>query len=696
MIQILKNIAAISIKKLPLYARFLAAIASLVVLAFLFPTNSKFKYRFAIGQTWQYDDLFANFDFAIKKTAQEIASERESLENEFEPIYELDINVINQRYNAFNEAFNQQLLRNKAAFPDVTADPERYRSYGIYVLNRLLSRGILRTDTFLQSKTPDYLVNILRGNIAEKQTLGNLLTESKANEWLNDTLPFTKLAEPEFLLTLLAQQLSPNLAYNAEKTRQLQKAEIEKITLGRGMVRSGEPIILRGGIVTSDVYQKLISYKEEYESRSITSQHYYQIMVGYGLIIFILLGIFKFFTQNHQPHVYIRFRWTAFLLIWVLLYALLMHGIRATDFLSPYLLPFGIAPIIIKNFENRELAFFSHIINVLVVALINSVGFDFILTELVVGMVAVFSRFDTRYWSNFFKNIGAIISVSVACFVGFALIEESNWRTINWSPITWLALSGFLTLLAYPLIPLLGNLFGFTSSITLAELSDLGHPLLRELSLKAPGTLQHSLQVANLAEAAALSIGANELLVRVGALYHDVGKTYLPMYFIENQSVDGNPHDNISRIESAKLIISHVTEGARLADRFGLPKVIQDFILTHHGTTSVAYFYRLHLNENPEGNADLANFLYPGPLPKTREQGILMFADSLEAAAKSMKSPDETAIDNLVERLVNDKIEQKQLIECALTFQEVEICKASFKRMLKNIHHIRIAYPPKN
>jgi putative nucleotidyltransferase with HDIG domain len=457
----------------------------------------------------------------------------------------------------------------------------------------------------------------------------------------------------------------------------------------------------------------------------------------------------------------------------------------------------------------------THVISVLISGLITSPGYEFILLQLLAGLVVVFSRFDTRYWGNFYQSIASIIVVYMLGYIGISFIEEPNFALIKWSVLIWLALNGFLTLLAYPLIPLFGNLFGFISSITLAELSDLGHPLLKELSMKAPGTLQHSLQVANLSEAAAVAIGANDLLVKVGALYHDVGKTANPQYFIENQS-GTNAHDLISPLESATIIMSHVTEGVKMAEKLGLPQPIIRFIQTHHGTTAVEFFYRLHLEElriknsklisenegekttenaaytegsslelkikndelkiansalnttknselnvtknelntpiktelNPTNselnlvntnelntpinselntinselnlvnknelnapiktelnpiNSELNNvhleaierikFIYSGPKPKTREETILMLADSLEAAAKSMKNPTSESIDTLVTKIIDHKINQGQLADSALTFNELELCKASFKKTLKSIHHVRIEYP---
>jgi putative nucleotidyltransferase with HDIG domain len=601
-------------------------------------------------------------------------------------------------------------------------------------------------------------------------------------QWLSDSLPFAKpLEEPEFLLPLLEPLLSPNLAFNAEKTREFKQQELDKMSASRGMVKSGELIVPKGGIVTQGVYQKLISFKEHYESDYLASRKFYLVLFGYVLMIGMMLSLFLFYLQNHAKTAYQKLRWIVFLLGWVVIYTYLMYGVRASEVLHPYIVPFCIAPIIIKTFYNRELAFVTHTISVLIAGLITSPGYEFILLQMLAGLVVVFSRFDTRYWGNFYQSIVSIIVVYMLGYIGISFIEEPNFDLIKWSVLIWLGLNGFLTLLAYPLIPLFGNLFGFISSITLAELSDLGHPLLKELSMKAPGTLQHSLQVANLSEAAAASIGANDLLVKVGALYHDVGKTLKPQYFIENQ-LGTNAHDLLSPLESATVIIEHVTEGVKMAEKLGLPQPIIRFIQTHHGTTAVEFFYRQHLDNlkknsaknaqnieernpasggteggsielntdnsannseinsinselnqdnstlntinspiNSELNSDInspnslikkelksnktelivpnldalerAKFVYIGPKPTTREETILMLADSLEAAAKSMKNPTSEGIDSLVTKIIDHKISQGQLDESALTFNELELCKASFRKTLKSIHHVRIEYP---
>jgi cyclic-di-AMP phosphodiesterase PgpH len=679
-------------ERIPNMAKYLVAFFTVLALAFLFPSNAKFKYRFSLGQSWLYEDLTANFDFPIKKSEAELSEDRAAVERDFSPYYELNAEAAKEAKKAFAKSFDETLKRNRVQFPDIARNTEGYLNYGNYVLDKFFTRGLMKSDTLFQKHDKEFVINILRGNETEKRTFQNILTLEKAHEWLTDSLPYSRLSEPEFLLPLLEQLLTPNLTFNSEKTKAFKQQELERISTARGMVKSGELIVPKGGIITQSVFQKLVSYREQYEVDYLSSRKFWVVALGYGLLIGLMLMLYLFYLKFHVPKVFLKLRWVVFLLSWVLLYAYLMYGIKASEVLNPYMIPFCIAPIVIKNFYNRELAFISHVMIILIVGLITSPGYEFIFLQFLTGFVVTFSRFDTRYWANFFRSILAISAVYVIGFIGLSMVEESKISNINFSVLIWLALNGFLTLLAYPLIPLFGSFFGFTSSITLAELSDLNHPLLKELSLKAPGTLQHSLQVANLAEYAAKAIEADDLVVKVAALYHDIGKTVKPMYFIENQG-GTNPHDKLPYLDSAKIIIEHVTEGVRLAQKNGLPRVIVDFIPTHHGTTLVEYFYRNHIKENKGGEKDKTQFQYPGPKPRSKEEAILMLADSLEATSKILKQPDNRSIDDLVERIVADKMAQGQLSDSALSFADLEKCKVSFKQTLKNIHHVRIEYP---
>ena len=361
-------------ERIPNYVRYLMAVATLVALTPLFPTNATFKYRFSLGQTWLYDDLVANFDFAILKTPDELAKERSDMEREFSPFYEIDFDVIKQRKKEFAENFEAQLRRSRSQFPDVARNTEGYLAYGSRVLEKLLSKGVLKTDTFLQKHDKDFVINILRGNTSEKQTVQNILTPEKARSWLSDSLPFSRLREPEFLLPLLEPLLSPNLAFNAEKTIEFKQQEFDKITTARGMVKSSELIVPKGGIITQGVYQKLISYREQYESDYLSSRKFYLILIGYCLLTALILTLFMFYLRYHATIVFEKLRWILFLFAWIVVYTYLMYAIKSSDVLHPYMVPFCIAPIVIKNFYRRELAFIAHVVIILIVGLITAPG----------------------------------------------------------------------------------------------------------------------------------------------------------------------------------------------------------------------------------------------------------------------------------------------------------------------------------
>jgi cyclic-di-AMP phosphodiesterase PgpH len=679
--------------RIPNVARYIAGFLVLLALAFLFPSNAKFKYRFNAGQMWLYDDLYANFDFPIKKSEAELNEERNTIEREFSPYFELNEEALPERKKLFAKNFDETLKRNRVSFPDVSRRAEDYILFGYNVLDKFLSKGIIQSDTNVLKRDKDFVINILRGNTAEKQTIENILTQDRAKQWLADSLPYARLSEPEFLLPLLDPLLTPNMIFNVEKTKAFKQEELDRISTARGMVKNGELIVPRNAIISQNVYQRLMSYKEQYESTYLSSRKFIAITIGYILLTGLILFLYLIYLRDHLPNVFIKLRWVLFLLSWVVLYSFLTYAIKASDILDVYLVPFCIVPLVVKNFYNRELAFITHIIVVTIVGLITAPGYEFLILQILAGFVATYNRYDMRYSLNFFKLILVITAVYAVGYISFSLIEETQISHIKWSILIWIALNALLTFLAFPFVPLLGNLYSFTTSINLMELSDLNHPLLRELSLKAPGTMQHSLQVANISEAAANAIGADALLVRVAALYHDIGKTLKPMYFIENQS-GKNPHDDIPYLQSAEIIIEHVTAGIRIAEENNLPSIVVDFIPTHHGTTLVEYFYRLH-SQNTEGGGtiDKLKFQYPGPKPRTKEETILMLADSLEATSKILKQPDNRSIDDLVERIVRDKIQQGQLDNSALSFDDLEKCKDSFKKTLKNINHVRIEYP---
>ena len=684
----------LSLRHLPELGKYGLVLLTIVFISFLFPDSIRFKYEFEQGQTWRYSDLRAPFDFPIKKPEAEILAEQERIKADFSPYYSLDPEVARRQKRIFEEQFRAQLneVQGTGQFNDVVRNARNYLQYGNQLLDRLYSQGIIRLAPQHQDKSKDFVINVVRGNSTQKQTVQNILDVEAARELITDSLPYSKLYEAEFLLPILPDLIFPNLTIDDSLTNRFLTESLEGIVTSSGMVRQGELIVSQGGAITDEVYQELLSFRDQYLQQVSGEQSYWVIFSGYFLLTSIIIGVFILYLRLYSAPIFQKYRQLIFLLLWMVAYSYLVYAVEKTEALSVYIIPFCIVPIVIKIFYTDRLAFCIHIVVILLASFLTSLGYEFTLLQILAGIVAIMSNPDARDWSKFFKSMVYIYLTYALTFLGLSLIQEGGLSSDDGYYYVWIFLNVFLTLLSYPLIPLLERVFGFTSSITLVELSDMNRPLLRELALKAPGTLQHSLQVANLSEAAADAIGADQLLVKVAALYHDVGKSLRPEFFIENQS-GPNPHEGLPYLESASIIIDHVHEGVRLARRYRLPKVLIDFIRTHHGTTRVEYFYRNYVQENPGTEFDDQIFRYPGPKPTTKEETILMMADSLEAASKSLKNPTGQDIDELVDKIIGGKISQGQLEGSEMTFEELEKCKTVFRQRLRSINHVRVEYP---
>jgi len=681
--------------RVPRFVRYILIFGVVAFISFLAPKNAQFKYHFEKGQIWRYDDLIAPFDFAILKLPEELDADVKELEKSFSPYYLLSPNVVKQKKQSFATDFKAQLemTREERAFQDVLRNPNAYIDYANGLLDRIYRQGIIEVAPEHGDKGKDFVINIVQGNTTRQQTIENILNLQDAKELLSDSLPYSRLREPEFLYPLLESALAPNLFYSDTLTNKFRQSLISQMPTHRGMVREGEMIVSENSAISEDTYQKLSSFQEQYETTISGDSAYWWILAGYFLMAALVIGLFSAYLQLYAPEVYSQTNKLVFVMIWPAVYSYLVHTTEEQAFLNAYMIPFCVVPILVKTFFTARLALFTHLIVVVIAGFLSSIGLEFVILQLLAGMVVLVSKVDTRDWSRFFYSMLYIYLTYIIAYMGISLVQEGNFQTLNWPVFGWLGVNVFLTLLAYPLIPLLERIFGFTSPITLVELSDMNRPLLRELAIKAPGTLQHSLQVGNLSEAAARRIGADHLLVRVAALYHDIGKSLHPEYYVENQT-GKNPHAELSNLESAQIVIEHVTKGASMAKKYGLPAVLIDFIRTHHGTTRAEYFYRAHLKEHPEyEHEDDSAFRYPGPKPRTKEEAILMIADSIEAASKSLKSPTEKGFEELVDKIIAGKIAQRQFSDSDLTFSELEACRQVFKEVVKSIYHGRIEYP---
>jgi cyclic-di-AMP phosphodiesterase PgpH len=681
------------IERLPSAGRYALIGLTALLISCLHPNPTSFRYEFEKGQAWRYADLAAPIDYAIEKPEAEVRREINNVKLHAPAYFQYQPNVEQDLTKHFVEQFTQYARATNSAEqlpPAVRNDTARYLRYGRRILHHVYQMGILQqSDSVVQT---GYGVQVVRNNVAEEQAIDQFRDLEQAAALLRDSVQQSSLPDVTALLPFLKDALQPNIVYSGSLTARSRQQQLSDISSYRGMVRKGEIIATKGNAITEEVYLKLLSLRHFYEKDTKFSHNSWWFFVGYALLTAIVLGLFTWFLRLNFPKVLGNVRHLSFLLLLILAYAYLVYLFDSAQLVTIYAIPFCIVPILVSNFYGNRMALVTHFVIILIASYLSTLTnvFTFTFIQCMAGMAAVLSKSGTRSWSRFFIAIEYIFLAYFVSFIALSLIREGNWQTIDWGTLTWLGLSVFLTLLANPLVPIVERIFGYTSDVTLLELSDLEHPLLREMSIQAPGTLQHSLQVANLAEAAASAVGANALLVRVGALYHDIGKMVQPTFYIENQTGE-SPHEGLTALESATVIIQHVTKGAKMAKKYGLPQILIDFIWTHHGTTRVEYFWQQHKVENPDA-AD-TEFRYPGPRPQTREAAIMMLADSTEAAAKSLKEPNGAEIDRIVDSIFAQKMQLQQLDECNLSFRDLEITRIVFKKLLRSIYHIRIEYP---
>ncbi len=661
------------------FLKYFFIVITLIIIGLLYPNRTYFNYEFQQGTKWEYETLKAPFNFPIIRTSEEITNEKNAIKNNFIPRFNIDSHheegILTYIDNISLDSFSE-------------TDISRFKNYLKKEITKLYSKGIVSSDDYKKIKNKGLIVNI--NNKAVKKDFSTILTSEKAKEYLIEK---TKMFFPDLAFIVENLTLNPNYKYDTEVNQNLLKELLSKVSINAGVIKKGDLIIAKGDVITQEKYKILTSYKEAYSKQVGKSSSFYFLYLGYFLLSLLILGLLLLYLYKNRPDIYNKPVKFLFILMWIMIFSYIVHFADNTGEMYVYAIPFAIAPIIVLNFFNKQLALYLHIIIILIASLITKLGYEFTVLQLIVGMTTILIFSELRFWNSFFKGIFIILFIYITGYISLALINNGTFSGINWKILISFIVNALLLLLAYPLIPLIEKPFGFISNITISELGDLNKPLLKELSLKAPGTLQHSLQVANLCEAAAKKIGANSLLIKVGALYHDIGKTYAPEYFIENQRKGEDPYKDLDYFDSAKKIIDHVIIGEKMAIKHRLPKILQRFIITHHGTTRVEYFYRKQINDYPDKEFDESIFRYPGPKPKTKEETIMMIADSLEAATKSLNKPTSEEIDNMVDNISKFKIDDGQLQESELSFKEFEIVKEVFKDVLKNIHHVRIEYP---
>ena len=664
---------------------FLIAI-TLVVL--LFPKEAKFKYEFQKNKPWVHQDLLAPFDFAINKTADELSLERHQVSSQNLYYFNLDETVLEKTRSNFklwiNENWKDSL---KIALKD------KLVKRGFNYLESIYERGVIDVIDELDGKGKDYSVLIMdKNNLGEDVPLGNLYTIKSAYNFVQEELKKSALAHQDFLLLAIENTLQQNIKYNRTLSEKDLENELNSISLVKGGVYENEKIISKGELVTEEKYAVLESLKTEYESKLGESSQSNWVVVGQVVLVVLLFYSIFIFLKNINIKVYNNNIDIGFITMVVVGFIAITTLILKFEGLSVYAIPYCIIPLLIRTFFGDRLALFIYIISIFIISFIVPSPCEFILLESITGIITLFTVIDVNKRAELFYTSGIIFVLFSITYLGFFLLQGGMFESIPWDIFGSFGMAAGLTLLTYPLIYLFEKIFGYISDVTLLELSDTNNGLLRELNLKAPGTFQHSLQVANLAEEGIREIGGNPLLVRAGALYHDVGKMIAPAYFIENQS-GVNPHDELGYEESAGIIIDHVLRGIELAKEHQLPEQIIDFIRTHHGTTKTQYFLRMYKSENPDEEIPTELFQYPGPIPYSKETAVLMMADSVEAASRSLKVYDNESITKLVEGIINSQVAENQFVNTNITFNDITVIKKMFIKKLMNIYHVRIEYP---
>ncbi len=662
--------------------RSLLVIISVTVIVCFIPRNSGPQFRYDIGKPWMYGSLIAQFDFPIYKTDEAIKAERDSMVCNFEPYYNFDQSTESKQIARFFDDFSQGIPGVPASFTSIVADK----------LHDMYRQGIMNTSEYSRlAKDTTRMIRLVDGKTATSVKVSSLKSAMGAYEQVfrDERLALHKGALQRCNLN---EYIEPNVVYDKERSTAERNDLLGQIPLASGMVLSGQKIIDRGEIVDEYTYRVLSSFEKETQRRSASARAIPSTIAGQVIFVALLMVLFTMYLGMFRKDYFSKPRSIAMLYAMITLFPIGVSLMIEHNVFSVYVLPFAVAPIFIRVFMDSRTAFLAHVVMVMLCAAAVKYQYEFIIVQLVAGLVAIYSLRELSQRAQLFKT--AILVTASSCLVYFAmqLMTDNTFATVDNSMYKYFAVNGVLLLFAYPLMLIIEKMFGFISNVTLIELSNTSKDLLQRLSEVAPGTFQHSIMVSNLASAIAEKIGAKAQLVRTGALYHDIGKMQDPAFFTENQN-GVNPLEGMSRVDAAHIVINHVAEGVKLAEKYNLPNVITDFIRTHHGTGMTKYFYISYKNEHPDDPVDDSLFTYPGPNPSTREQAILMMADAVEAAARSLAEYTEASISELVNRIINGQMSDGFYEYCPITFRDVAVAKQVLIDRLKSIYHTRVSYP---
>jgi len=658
---------------------------TVAIIVWFLPRNEGRMYRYDVGKPWMYGSVIAKFDFPIYKTDEAIKHEQDSLLKHFQPYYSLNPLIEKKQVERFLHDYEQ----------GINGLPKEYVGIVARQMQEIYQMGIINTNEYNNIfKDSTSMIRFVSGKNAKSLKVSSFYSTIAAYEHI---FANEKLAAQRAILSRcnLNNYIEANIVYDKEKSDAEKNDLLSSIPLASGMVMSGQKIIDRGEIVNDYTCRVLNSFDKEMKRRSSTQDEIMTTFIGQILFVLILVMMFTSYLTLFRKDYFEKPRSLTMLYTMITLFPILVSMMMKHNFFSVYIIPFAMAAIFVRVFMDSRTAFITHVTMILICAAAVKYQYEFIIVQLASGLVAIYSLRELSKRSQIF--ITAILVTISSCIVYLALqlMQDNQVFNIDPSMYTYFIINSIFLLLSYPMMYLIEKMFGFISNVTLFELSNTNKGLLRNLSEIAPGTFQHSITVGNLAAEIANRIHANSLLVRTGALYHDIGKMTNPVFFTENQA-GVNPHNQLSDLESAQIIISHVTEGLKLAEKFNLPGIIKDFISTHHGNGLTKFFYINYCNEHPDEKVDKEQFQYPGPNPFTREQAILMMADTVEAASRSLKEYTEESISALTNKLIDSQVAGGFFRECPITFRDIALAKSVLIERLKSIYHTRISYPHLN
>jgi len=677
-------------------------IFTVFLICLFLPKQPRFEYEFQKGKAWNHDNLVSPYNFTILKTKEELDKDKQFILKTVLPIYNLQETVSKEQIDLFTTDLAEKWQSSQMdTIPSL--EYKTYMDKGIKLLTYIYNKGVISLNNRYQAKGGDfekvsrteanYNFTLLNNNIATQKNTENCFSIDEANEYIEDNLKNdSDISKKKWLSEILRNYVTVNFIFNEALTDKTEQTALNNISTTRGMVQKGELIAERDKIINNDTYQKLESLRKVFDDEAKITGNKNYVALGQFLVVGLAVTLLLVFLYFFRINIYNNNRLLAIIFIVILGMIATFSWAIKVQISSLYFIPYCGVPIIFRILFDTRLALNIHLLMVLICALFVPNSYDFVFLQFMTGLVAIYSIKTIVKREQFLVSSLLILITYIIGFIGLFLTRNGSFSNIYWTDLAPFIVSVGLTLLAYPLIYAFEKMFGIISDLTLMELTNSNSKLLRELSLKAPGTFQHSLQVANLAEAAIYKIGGNPLLIRAGALYHDIGKMSNPLFFIENQKGINNPHEELTSEQSAQIIISHVNKGIEIGKKHKLPEVVIDFIKTHHGSTRVDYFYHEFIRNNPDKLVDESLFIYPGPIPQSKEAAVLMIADSVEAAARSLKEPTKESISVLVDKIIEHKITQKQLEQADITLKEIKEVSNIFKNMLMSIYHVRIDY----